>query len=313
MRRAATLVLGTILALASALALIGLLHRPAPGPLRLSRETVEVDGSLVSYHQSGGGADVVLLHGGMGSAEDFTPVLELLAREFRVTAVDRPGFGLSQAAGDLATYPGNAGQVAGLIRRLGLVRPVLVGHSHGGGVALQLAEDDPELPGALVLLASAWKPGDPPALLDRIGALPLIGEGIAATVGRWVAPSMIASTLKEMLGPDATRVPADFVAYRQQLWSNPRSLTVRSRQQVTDGEGLSAIASRLDRVRVPALVLGCDGDPYEGGALDSRGLARELPAAQVRWLAGCGHYVQYGQPDEVVGAIREAARLASRN
>lgn len=95
-----------------------------------------VDGTQLSHHQRGSGPDVVLLHGGMGSAEDFEPVLERLAAAYRVTAIDRPGFGRSHGRGDDVTHPGNARLVAGAVGTLGLPRPVAVGHSHGGGVAL---------------------------------------------------------------------------------------------------------------------------------------------------------------------------------
>jgi pimeloyl-ACP methyl ester carboxylesterase len=289
------------------LVLIGLVYRPDPGPLLLARRTLDIDGTQLSYHQSGNGRDVVLLHGGMGSAEDFIPVIDELAREFRVTAIDRPGFGLSRARGDDPTYPGNGRRVEGVIRSLGLERPILVGHSHGGGVALQIAQEFPGLPAALVLLAPAWKPGAPGRVLDHLLATPLIGEGLAATIGRVMAPQMIAAVLKRMIGPDTSRVPADFVSYRQQLWNNPRSLAVQGRQQVTDNDGLAAISAGLAKVRVRSLILACDGDSNEGNGLDSRRLANELPGAELWWLQDCGHYPQFGKPEKVVEAVRRMA------
>jgi pimeloyl-ACP methyl ester carboxylesterase len=290
------------------LVLTGLSYRPEPAPLLLERRTVEVGGTQLSYYQRGTGPDVVLLHGGMGSAEDFIPVIDTLAREFRVTAIDRPGFGLSHASADDATYPGNARQIAGVIRAIGLNRPILVGHSHGGGVSLQIAEEFVDLPAALVLLAPSWKPGTRGGFLNRALAAPLIGEGLAATIGRMTAPRVIAGSLERMIGPDVARVPADFVSYRQQLWNNPRSLAVHSRQQVTDDAGLAGIRAGLGKVRVRTLVLGCDGDSHEGELLDSHLLVKELPGAELWWLTDCGHYVQFGKPEKVVEAIRQMAK-----
>src|SRR5262245_59578639 len=196
-RRAGATLLGVVVIFVGT----GAVYRRDPSPLRLARSGTTVDGTPLSYHQRGAGPDVVLLHGGMGSAEDFEPVLDALAARFRVTAVDRPGFGLSHARGDDPTYPGNARLVAGLVRQLGLIRPVVVGHSHGGGVALQLAEDHPQVPSALVLLAPAAYPGDGPSLLDRFGALPLFGEGMATWIGPVAAPSVIGATLERMVAP----------------------------------------------------------------------------------------------------------------
>jgi pimeloyl-ACP methyl ester carboxylesterase len=295
-----------LILLALAFAVTGAVHDPDPAPLRLRRETVTVDGTRLSYHRTGAGRDVVLLHGGMGSVEDWEPILPKLVPTFRVTVVDRPGFGLSQGGRDDVTYPGNARLVAGLVATLGLERPVIVGHSHGGGVALAIAETYPEVPGALVLIASAAFPGGSPDVLDRLTALPLIGEGITTWLGPSVGPPTIARVLHEMLGPDTGAVPADFVSYRQQLWTTPRSLTAHARQQMTDPAGLEEIAANLHRVRVPTIVFGCDGDPTEGGSVDSRRLTREIEGSRLWWLSGCGHYIQYRHPDRIVAAIAEA-------
>jgi pimeloyl-ACP methyl ester carboxylesterase len=159
MRRLALAVGGILVLTVLLFVVTGLVYDPDPAPLRLQRRVATVDGTPISYHQRGSGPDVVLVHGGMGSAEDFEPVLDALAESHRVTAVDRPGFGLSHARGDDVTYPGNARLLAGLIRELGLVKPVVVGHSHGGGVALQLAQEHPGIASVLVLIAPASYPG----------------------------------------------------------------------------------------------------------------------------------------------------------
>ena len=308
MRRTIGVILAGFVILAVVFVITGLVYEPDPSPLRLARKTVTVGGTRVSYHQKGRGQDVVLVHGGMGSAEDFEPVLDRLAVDFRVTAIDRPGFGLSGARGDDPTYPGNARLVAGAVRALALARPVVVGHSHGGGVALAIAEDHPDVPGALVLLAPAAYPlGDDAGVVDRLGAIPFLGEGMMAWLAPWVAPKTIAAILERMIGPDSARVPADFVADRQRLFSNPRSLAVHSRQQVSDKAGLTTIAARLGAVQIPSIILACAQDPEEGHGLDSRRLARELPGSGLRWIEGCGHYVQYAEPDRVIEAVREMA------
>ncbi len=271
---------------------------------------MDVGDTRLSYHQVGKGSDVVLAHGGMGSAEDFEPILTALAEHHRVTAVDRPGFGLSLAHGDDPTYPGNARLLAGLIGALGLERPVIVGHSHGGGVALRLAEMDPNVAGGVVLLAPASYPSEDARPLDRLIAVPYLGKGVLAWLAPWIAPDAIAAILEPMIAPDRALVPADFVSYRQQLWSAPRSLAANSRQSVSDVAGLTEIAAGLAAVRAPTTVIGCAQDVTEGTSVDSRRLARELPAARLVWLEGCGHYVQHARPDDVAAAVRAMALRA---
>ncbi len=287
----------------------GLVYHPDPSPLRLPRSTAVVDGTQLSYHQRGSGPDVVLIHGGMGSAEDWEPVLAQLAESFRVTVVDRPGFGLSRADGKLdATYPGNAKLIAGLVTQLGLERPILVGHSRGGGISMLIAEDFPDMPRALVLLApAAYPPDHEPSFVDKLGAVPVFGNGLFAALGPLVGPRTIAGVLEPMIAPDRKVLPPYFVSYRQELWTNPLSLAVNSRQQVANIGGLMHLAARRGEIRVPVTIVGCSLDSTEGQMVDSRRLAKEMTGSQLRWLEGCGHYVQYAHPEVVVEAVRAAA------
>jgi pimeloyl-ACP methyl ester carboxylesterase len=299
-------VLGLVVLLPVLIVATGFAYDPEPAPLRWPRRSVVVDGSRVAFRQEGAGPDVVLLHGSMGSAEDFEPVFEALTRGHRVTAVDRPGFGGSQARGDDATLTGNARLLAGLVRAVGLTRPVVVGHSHGGGVALRLAASEPDLVSGLVLIAPATYPdGRYPEPLDRLVALPRLGEGLAAWVGPWLGPGQIRHVLEAAVGPDAAKVPADFITWRTQLWVAPRSLATHARQNVTDNAELAALAPRYPTLAVPAVVIWCDQDAFNGRAVDSGRLARELPQARAVPLTGCGHYVQYARPAAVIAAIEE--------
>lgn len=297
-------VLRVLVALLGALLLTGLLYDPEPGPLRLARQTRVINGTPLTFHQRGDGRDVVMIHGGMGSAEDFEPLLDGLADGYRLTLVDRPGFGGSRARDGDPTYPGNARLIAGLIRELGLVRPIVVGHSHGGGVALQLAEAEPASVGALVLLAPAAFPLRPAKAFDHLLATPVIGEGLAAWIGGAFGPRMMAAVLEPMTAPDRAALPADFVSYRQTLWTNPRSIAVYSRQALTDEDGLKTIAEKLGTIHVPTAIVGCDQDPTEGTMVDSRRLTKEIPGSTLKWLSGCGHYIEYRHPEVVLEAIR---------
>lgn len=305
LRRRASRTLGAVLAATVVSVLLaGAFYDPDPSPLRLARIQVLVNGLPVAYHQTGSGPDVVLLHGGMGSAEDFEPLIPLLSPTRRLTIVDRPGFGGSKAHAEDCTFPGNARQVAGLIRALGLSRPIVVGHSHGGGVALRLAVDEPTLVSGLVLIAPAAFPNPSgPGLLNHITALPVVGPGLLAALGPLIGPGMIRSILDPMLGPDKTRVAPDFISWRARLWTAPRSLTTHARQQVTDGAGLADLQAHYADMRLPTTVIWCDQDPFEGNALDTHRLATLLPNAKELPLKGCGHYVQYSQPLAVSRAI----------
>jgi pimeloyl-ACP methyl ester carboxylesterase len=102
-----------------------------------------------------GGPDVappiLLVHGLASNAHIWDLLAPLLAREHRVVALDQRGHGLSEKPDDY-DFANVVRDLAQAIGALGWVRPLVVGHSWGGNVVLQLAADEPALPGGIVLL-----------------------------------------------------------------------------------------------------------------------------------------------------------------
>jgi pimeloyl-ACP methyl ester carboxylesterase len=95
---------------------------------------------------------ILLVHGLASNARIWDLLAPLLAPNFRIAAIDQRGHGLSDKPDggyDLATI---AGDLAGAIGALGWPRPLVVGHSWGAHVALQLAAKYPDLPAGIVLL-----------------------------------------------------------------------------------------------------------------------------------------------------------------
>jgi pimeloyl-ACP methyl ester carboxylesterase len=92
----------------------------------------------LAYTEHGSGPPVVILHGLLGSARNWTSIAERLAGTHRVLAVDLRNHGSSPWA-DAMSYEAMAEDVAALVARLGLASPAVVGHSMGGKVAMQLA------------------------------------------------------------------------------------------------------------------------------------------------------------------------------
>ena len=121
------------------------------------REIV-IHGQRVTYLEAGaesGGPVVVLLHGLAGSSSTWLPVLPALGRYAHVIALDLLGHGQSAKPrdGDYSLGAHAAG-VRDLLVVLGLDRATVIGHSFGGGVAMQFVYQFPELTERLVLVAS---------------------------------------------------------------------------------------------------------------------------------------------------------------
>ncbi len=116
--------------------------REAEGASPPRGKFLTVDGIRVHYLELGDGPPVVLLHGNMLRAEDFVAsgLLGELARNHRVIALDRPGYGYSERPlGRLWTAQAQGALVKRMLEQLGVKKPKVVGHSWGTLVALELA------------------------------------------------------------------------------------------------------------------------------------------------------------------------------
>ena len=117
---------------------------------------IDIDGIRTRYRRTGEGPDVIVLHGWGARIEAMGPILNGLSSALTMHAVDLPGFGESALP---PTQPWGVSDYAewtrALIAWLGLDRPALVAHSHGGRIAIRLATTHPDLIGKLVLVDAA--------------------------------------------------------------------------------------------------------------------------------------------------------------
>ena len=121
-------------------------------PIR--QEAMQLHGHSVSYRIGGEGPAILLIHGVTGSSGQWEPAMQLLADHYTVIAPDLLGHGLSaKPRGDysLGAY---ASGVRDLTVALGITSATVVGHSLGGGIALQFAYQFPERVDRLALVSS---------------------------------------------------------------------------------------------------------------------------------------------------------------
>jgi pimeloyl-ACP methyl ester carboxylesterase len=145
-------------------------------------KTVSVHGRPVTYAEAGEGSVLLLIHGIAGEWQNWREVIEPLARHHTVIAPDLPGHGASAAGGGDFSIGAMAASLRDLLVTLGHDRVTLVGHSLGGGVAMQLAYQFPEMVERLVLVSSGGL-GPEVSLVLRAAALPGADPFISATAG----------------------------------------------------------------------------------------------------------------------------------
>lgn len=263
----------------------------------------------------GAGPAVLCVHGQPGSGIDWLPLVKELSADHRVVAPDRPGWGSDErAATGLA---GNALDLGSLIESVGLAPPVtVVGHSLGGGIALELALLRPELVGALVLLGSI---GMEQALsrFDRLLAVPTVGDpviraGLAATrtgvrAGRRLTQSPRASAVVGR----ANRFPS----VRALVWLEAQALGGRARasflvEQRALIDDTPAIQRGLSHLDLPTAVVHGTAD-HVVPLTAARLLAERIPGAELVWLKGAGHLVPFERPELIAPIVRRYVTMAT--
>ena len=249
---------------------------------------LERPGARLVYETAGTGPAVVLVHGFGLDLRMWDPQAGDLAARFRVVRYDCRGFGASGPFDPAVPYT-HAGDLVALLDHLGAGQAVLVGLSFGGRVALQAALAAPDRVRGLVLLDAVldgvpWDRESEAALSEV--ARQVRAGGVPAGRVAWLAHPLFAAARQR---PDLAASLADMVAaYPGQHW-----LGLDPHQQVAP-EPVDA----LEQVAVPTLVAVGDRD-VPGFREMSAVLARRIPGAEYRLIAGAGHMANLEQPAAV--------------
>ncbi|HJT38463.1 MAG TPA: alpha/beta fold hydrolase [Actinomycetota bacterium] len=146
----------------------------------MEAKTLTLHGSSIAYRTAGEGPVVVLIHGMAGSSETWEPVIPLLAKHATIVAPDMIGHGTSAKPKGDYSLGALASSVRDVMVALGHSRATIVGHSLGGGVAMQFAYQFPERSERLVLVASGGLGREVSTLLR---ALSLPGAEYVLSIG----------------------------------------------------------------------------------------------------------------------------------
>jgi len=273
---------------------------------------VDVPGARLHVREYGEGPAILMIHGLGGQLAHFSyAVAPQLAGRFRVVAVDRPGSGWSTAAGS-ADLASQATALAALIDRLALGRPLVVGHSLGGAVALALALDHPDKLSGLALLAPLThmpEGGRVPAVFKGLMIRPpLLRKLVAWTLATPRSISKSAQTLEQVFGPDA--VPKDFGMRGAGLLSlRPAAYLAASADLQALPDALPAQQERYGTLRLPLGILFGRDDRILDWRFHGQALAGKVAGAQLELIDG-GHMLPVTRPDACVGFIGEMAQAS---
>src|SRR3954471_13890431 len=286
---------------------------------------VEGDGVRLHSLERGEGPPVVLLHGNVVTAEDWvlSGVLDRVAERHRVVAFDRPGYGHSdRPRGTAWTAAAQADLLLRAFRRLGVERPVVVGHSWGTDVALALALADPTAVRGLVLLSGYYSPTlRADALLVAPAAVPVLGDVLRHTVSPLLGAALMPLVVRGMFAP--LPVPGRFRAgFPYGMAVRPSQIRAEAQDGATMAAGVAAMRDRYGELDMPVVIVAGSEDQVVDVGRHAVRLRDQLPHADLRLVPGAGHMVHYAVPGQVAEAVeavsawsagpsRPAARLAA--
>ncbi|HET7106413.1 MAG TPA: alpha/beta hydrolase [Candidatus Acidoferrum sp.] len=271
---------------------------------------IEVSGARIHYLDKGSGPPIVILHGLGGQMGNFTyALLDRLTDEFRVLLIDRPGSGYSRRApGATGRLPEQAAVIAEFIRKLGLQRTLLVGHSLGGAIALGVALDHPEAVKALALIA-------PLTHIPKQVPAPFRALDIKSNFLRWLVAWTVATPigirrgkaiLDAIFSPDPA--PADFpIRGGGILGLRPRSFYNTSSDLRAVTPGLGRMTARYSTLQVPVRILYGTRDDVLSPQLNGESIKAKSSMVSLELVTG-GHMLPITAPDLTAKFIKSAAR-----
>lgn len=273
---------------------------------------VTVDGIRIHAKVSGSGPDLVLLHGSSGSIRDLNFALSpALTGKYRVILFDRPGHGYSDALPiGKETIAEQARVLSEAALKLGASRPIVMGQSYGGAVALAWAVHHSDRISALVPVSAPSTPWTTP--LDAYYQLVTSGWGnllVVPLITAFVPDNRIEETMAEVFAPQD--VPQGYLEHFNPRLSLRRSATrANARQRYNLLTEVTELHPMYPGISVPTEILHGDADDIVSHKLHSKNLVKRIPDATLTLLPGIGHMPQHVAVPDVIAAIDRAASRA---
>jgi pimeloyl-ACP methyl ester carboxylesterase len=266
-----------------------------------------IHGHRVAYRMAGSGPPLVLIHGITSSSETWSTVGPMLAREYTVVAPDLTGHGRSAKPRGDYSMGAFASGVRDLTVTLDIDQATIVGHSLGGGVAMQYAYQFPERTARLALVSSGGLGPDVHAFLRAATlpgselVIPLLAASRVLAAGR--TAGRLLSRLGIQLGTDTVEIARGHASLAD---AETRLAFVHTLRASIDPRGQRVRAT--DRLylatQLPMLILWGARDriiPVEHG----RRAHEMVPTSRLVIFESSGHFPHLDEPERFVTTIRE--------
>jgi pimeloyl-ACP methyl ester carboxylesterase len=270
---------------------------------------VTVDGTRLHFVIKGAGRPVVLIHGNPGSGQDWTRLFGPLAAYHKIIAFDRPGHGLSQRPKHIdVTVEVQARLLHDALKQLHVERPIVVGHSWGGALALVYAINYPQEVAGVVLVAPAVYESQGGVSLTNLPAVPVVGDAVNSVLTPLFGASVVRSELKKAFSPDP--VPKNYLRSVLSEWTKPKKVKAYSLDEASLNDCLKKFSPRYPEIRVPVSILAGDSDLIVSEKENAARLHQALPKSHLIVLPKTGHEIPFTRSQAVVDEIERVQRLS---
>lgn len=273
---------------------------------RFQHHRTSVHGHEVGYRRAGEGEAVVLIHGLAGNSGTWKAVMPTLAKTHDVIAPDLLGHGESAKPMGDYSLGAHASGLRDLLAVLDVPSATIVGHSFGGGVAMQLAYQHPELCDRLVLVSSGGL-GREVSWLLRMVTLPFAEQLMPIVFHRWVAERGrdVSRFLRDRKFA-APRLGEMWRAYGSLAGTENRKAFVRTIRTVIEpgGQSVSAFDRLYLAAHIPTMIVWGDHDaiiPVE----HAYAAHEAIPGSRLEILAGAGHFPHTEVPERFLAVLSE--------
>ncbi len=279
-----------------------------PGPIdEFAAWQIELHGHRAIYHMAGSGPPVVLIHGMLNSSRHWRQVALALAERYTVIAPDLIGHGDSATPRGDYSLGAHASSIRDLLAVLGVERATIVGHSLGGGVAMQFFYQFPQRTERLVLVSSGGL-GQEVSPLLRTASLP----GFSLLVGLAAHPKLLSALhaagerLRGSGWRNAVYLQAIVRALKPLEQPGARKAFLHTLRSVIDVQGQRVGA--FDRLyllaRMPTLIVWGDRD---NTIPEAHGRSAQLaaPGSRFQSIPGAAHFPHLEEPEALARVLLE--------